>query len=175
MKLKNGLIIITSLLIFLIIVGFLWRSYDLNNIRGIDYHMYFQRVMQYNTVDPVAKAAELRDILSDNYMYIIEESQPGMYEWRYIGFTGRTWLTAGYVQSIVIVARPTGQPDESKPTIWELSVLSWDLKTGSMIYITILALSVFSFAALTIKREYLPHIFRRPADIPEVPAAVDEL
>ena len=149
----------SALVLILVIIGVIWRGWEIRNIRKTNYGHNARRVMNYTSSNPIRAVENLKKTIKVEHMHALEESASGDYYWEMIGQTHRFWLFSSSVHKTTIVADPTSQPDESGEIIWEIQVFDRRIRSLSMLYFSIVVVCLMSVAAFRVNRNRLPHIF----------------
>lgn len=143
----------------LIILGILWRSWDMDNIRDLDYRKYSECIMRQNVIDSQGKINEIIGSFEQEYMHVVSKYRNENADREFIGLSGRYWLSSGYIYKITVVDTPAGSVGDSEPPVRQLLVFAGNIPSGSMPFLSITLLCMIAIAGLSVKKKHLPHIF----------------
>jgi 4-amino-4-deoxy-L-arabinose transferase-like glycosyltransferase len=173
---KRQLIIIavSSLIcIGLVILGTQWSSWDHKMMAELDYRKNSQVIMRHDVVDWQEYLSGIRKMLASSGDYIVEDHKTGSNTWEIVGQSGRYWLTSSYLDKITVVDELIEPEDASETPQRQFVVYSISGESGSRAFLSIVVFCLMATVALSLRKDYLPHIYaenppgRRRAGAPD--------
>jgi len=157
-RIKNTVVFL-SLIIVLLIIGMVWRNHEISNIRNTNYDKNMRQVMHITSATPAGEMSDLKKAIKEEHMHIIEENESRNYFWEMVGQTNRFWILSSSVHKTIIIADPTSRLNDKGETIWLIQIFDRRIRSGSMLYFSIVILSLMTAVVFMTNKEWLPHIF----------------
>ena len=151
-------------LVFLIILGFLWRSADIKRVKGLDYQTESKVLRQFNNKIANDVFKDVKRVFVGNYMFLIDEYLVDSTKFEIIGQSNKYWAFSGHMHKLTFIGNPSLYSDRMATPSKLITIYDGHLSGGALPFFSIAFFCILATLAFLIRKENLPHIFTKNFD-----------